>query len=81
MIQGQRVVASLADCLGPVGMVDIFRNTEDAAQAIDDAIALKDQLQLRLIWCQLGVTPYAAAERAESAGLSVVINRCPAMEW
>jgi predicted CoA-binding protein len=80
-IHGQKVYATLADVPAPVDMVDIFRNTEDAAKAIDEAIALKDRLQVKTIWCQLGVTPHEAAKRAEAAGLQVVMDRCPAIEY
>lgn len=80
-IHGQTVVASLADCTAPIDMVDIFRNTDDAAKVIDEAIALKDKLHIKTIWCQLGVTPVDAAKRAEAAGLTVVMDRCPAIEW
>lgn len=80
-IHGQTVVASLADIHEPVDMVDIFRNTEDAAKTIDEALALKDVLQLKAIWCQLGVVPFEAAQRAENAGLTVVLDKCPAIEW
>lgn len=80
-IHGQTVVASLADCTAPIDMVDIFRNTEDAVKVIDEAIALKNKLQLKTIWCQLGVSPVEAAKRAEAAGLTVVMDRCPAIEW
>lgn len=80
-IHGQKVYAALADCPPPIDMVDIFRNTDDAADVIDEAIALKAVLQIRTIWTQLGVTPVAAAERAAKAGLQVVMNHCPAIEW
>jgi len=80
-IHGQTVVASLADIHEPVDMVDIFRNTEDAAKTIDEALALKDVLQLKTLWCQLGVVPFEAAQRAENAGLTVVLDKCPAIEW
>ncbi len=80
-ILGQPVYAALADCPAPIDMVDIFRNTEDAAAVIDEAIALKETLQIKTIWCQLGVTPHAAAARAQQAGLTVIIDRCPAIEW
>lgn len=80
-IQGQRVYASLADCPAPIDMVDIFRNTADAATVIDEAIACKDRLHIKTIWCQLGVTPHEAAARAQAAGLQVVMDRCPAIDW
>lgn len=78
---GQTVYASLAEVPAPVDMVDIFRNTEDAAAVVDEAIALKDTLQIKTIWCQLGVTPREAGTRAEAAGLTFVMNRCPAIDW
>lgn len=78
---GQPVYASLAECPAPVDMVDIFRNTEDAAMVIDEAIALRHTLQIKTIWCQLGVMPMEAAERARAAGLQVVLDKCPAIEW
>ena len=78
---GQKVYASLADVPPLVDMVDIFRNTEDAAKVVDEAIALKDQLQIKTVWCQLGVTPREAGERAKAAGLNFVMDQCPAIEW
>lgn len=80
-ILGQKVYATLADCPAPVDMVDIFRNTDDAAVAVDEAIALKDRLQIKTIWCQLGVTPVEAGRRATAAGLHFVMDYCPAIEW
>lgn len=80
-IQGQPVYVSLAECPGPIDMVDIFRNTDDAATVIDEAIALRHTLNIKTIWCQLGVMPVKAAKRAENAGLRVVMDRCPAIEW
>ncbi len=80
-LQGQKVYAALADLPAPVDMVDIFRNTEAAAEIIDQAIAMKEKLAIKTIWCQLGVTPREAAARAEQAGLTVVLDKCPAIEW
>ena len=77
----QQVYASLAEVPAPVDMVDIFRNTEDAAKVVDEAIALQDALQIKTIWCQLGVTPRAAGARAEAAGIAFVMDKCPAIEW
>ncbi len=78
---GQPVYASLAECPAPVDMVDIFRNTADAALVVDEAIALKDKLHIKTVWCQLGVTPIEAGERAKSAGLNFIMDQCPAMAW
>lgn len=80
-IHGRKVYASLAECPAPIDMVDIFRNTDDAAAVIDDAIALKEKLQIKTVWCQLGVTPHDAAARAENVGITAVMDKCPAIEW
>jgi len=74
---GETVVARLADIAGPVDMVDIFRRASEVGPVVDDALALPG---LRVIWMQLGVTDEAAAARARAAGVTVVMDRCPAIE-
>jgi len=76
-ILGEEVVADLSDLPCTVDMVDVFLNSEAAAEVVDQAITL----EIPAVWLQIGVLPIAAAERAEAAGLSVVMNRCPAIEW
>ncbi len=78
-ILGLPVYAHLADAPGPIEMVDIFRNSEAAGAVVDEALAL-DPLP-RAIWTQLGVRNDAAAARAEAKGVSVVMNRCPKIEY
>jgi hypothetical protein len=78
---GAPVVASIDDLVAPVDMVDIFRNSEAALSITHDAIRLKDTLGLKVLWMQLGVFNPAAAARAEAAGLKVVMNRCPKIEY
>jgi uncharacterized protein len=75
-INGAPVAASLADIDPPAELVDIFRNSEAASDAVDDAIAHG----ARAVWMQLGVINPAAAARAEAAGLVVVMDRCPKIE-
>lgn len=78
-ILGELCHTSLAEVPVPIDMVDIFRNSEAAAGLVDEALAL-DPLP-KVIWMQLGVRHDAAAARAEAAGLSVVMNRCPKIEY
>ncbi len=80
-ILGQTVVASLADIEGPVDIVDVFRNSEAALGIVRECIGLKDRLGLKVVWMQLSVRNDQAAEEAEAAGLKVVMNRCPKIEY
>lgn len=80
-ILGQKVYAGLGDIPGPVDVVDIFRNSEAALEIVRDAIALKDKLGIKAVWMQLGVRNDEAAALAEAAGLTVVMNRCPKIEY
>ncbi len=76
IIHGEKCFAALTEINEPVDMVDIFRRSEFAGAAVDEAIVIG----ARIVWMQLGVHDAAAAARADAAGLSVVMNRCPAIE-
>ncbi len=78
-IHDQLVYAHLADIPEPIDMVDVFRNSFAVPSLIDEVLALK--VLPRVIWMQLGVQHEEAARRAEAAGISVVMNRCPAIEY
>jgi predicted CoA-binding protein len=65
----------------PVDIVDIFRSSAAALEVARQAIALKDKLQIKVVWMQLGVVNEQAAAEAEAAGLKVVMNRCPKIEY
>ena len=80
-ILGQKVFARLGDLDQPVDVVDIFRNSEAALEIVHDAIGLKDKLGIKVIWMQLGVRNDEAAALAETAGLKVIMNRCPKIEY
>jgi predicted CoA-binding protein len=76
LILGERCHASLAEIGEPIDMVDIFRRSEFAGAAVDDAI----RVGAKIVWMQLAVVDEAAAARAAAKGLKVVMDRCPAIE-
>ena len=78
-ILGQQVYARLADIPEPVDMVDIFRASEHVLPVVQEALALKPKPQV--IWMQLSIRNDEAAALAEQAGLKVVMNRCPKIEY
>ena len=76
---GRPFVASLSDIGRPVDMIDIFRNSSHIMPVVEEALTL-DPLP-KVIWMQLGARDDAAAEKAEAAGIKVVMNRCPKIEY
>ncbi|MBN9047235.1 MAG: CoA-binding protein [Rhizobiales bacterium] len=78
-INGQRVVARLADIAEPVDMVDVFREPYSLPGIVDEVLAMNPRPPV--LWTQLGVVNEDAARRAREAGLQVVMDRCPAIEY
>jgi len=75
-LHGRAAVGTLARA-APLDMVDVFRRAAAAGAVVDEAI----RLGARTVWMQLGVIDHAAAARARAAGLAVVMDRCPVIEW
>ncbi len=81
LVLGRTVYATLADVPAPVDVVDIFRLPKDALGVVREAIALKDALGISVVWMQLGIVNAQAADEAEVAGLTSVMDRCPKIEF
>ena len=80
-VLGEPVYASLKEVPGTIDMVDIFRTSEEAGDIADAAIAVAKEKEVKVLWMQLGVRDDEAAARAEAAGLTVIMNRCPKIEY
>ena len=76
-VLGEQGYATLADVPFPVDVVDVFRRSEAAGEFADQAVAIA----AKGIWFQLGVVDEAAFERATAAGVPMVMDTCPAIEW
>ncbi|MEW2358561.1 CoA-binding protein [Spirillospora sp. NPDC029432] len=76
-VLGEQGYASLGDVPGEIDVVGVYRRAEHAGAVVDEAIAAG----AKAVWLPLDVIDEAAARRAQEAGLDVVMNRCPAVEW
>jgi uncharacterized protein len=76
-VLGERAYASLADVPFPIDVVDVFRRSEAAGEFADQAVAVG----ARAVWFQLGVVDEAAFARTSAAGVPMVMDTCPAIEW
>ncbi|NQU56771.1 MAG: CoA-binding protein [Rhodospirillales bacterium] len=80
-ILGETVYASLSDIPDNFDMVDIFRNAAAAGPIMDEAIALTEAKGISVVWMQLGIVNEDAAQKGAAAGLSVIMDRCPKIEY
>jgi len=78
-VAGVKAYAKLADVSEPIDMVDVFRRSDAVPEVLDEVLALSPRP--RVFWMQLGVKNEEAALRAEAAGMTVVMNRCPKIEY
>lgn len=78
-IGGRKVYARLADIPVAIDMVDVFRRSDALPQIVDEVLAMDPRP--KVLWTQLGVVNPAATDRAEAAGMKVVVDRCPAIEY
>ncbi len=81
VLRGETVHARLSDVPGPIDMVDVFRPSEEALAIAEDAVANRAEKEIKVLWMQISVRDDRAAALAEAAGLVVVMDRCPKIEY
>jgi predicted CoA-binding protein len=79
LVAGVQAYARLADVPEPIDMVDVFRRADAVPGVLDEVLALSPLP--KIFWMQLGVRNDEAAARAEAAGMTVIMNRCPKIEY
>ena len=77
VVHGEQGYATLADIPFPVDVVDVFRRSDAAGDFADQAVAIG----AGGVWFQLGVVDHEAYERTRAAGVPMVMDACPAIEW
>ena len=80
-ILGETAYGAVSDVPAPIDMVDVFRASKDVAPLADEVIEIAKDKGIRVVWMQLGVRDDDAARRLEAAGLTVVMDRCPKIEY
>src|SRR5207248_9679126 len=74
---GEKVYAALRDIPEPIDMVDVFRPAAETPKIVEEAIAIGAPL----VWMQLGIRNDEAAALGEAAGIEIIMNRCPKIEF
>ena len=80
-ILNQLTYKQLSDIPGNIDMVDVFRSSDFVKPIIKEIIAIRSKKKINVIWLQLGVWDLSAAELAENSGLTVIMDRCPKIEY
>ena len=76
-INGETILATISDIPVPIDMVNVFRRPEVAGEAVSEPVTIN----AKTVWLQLDVIDHAAAKRAEQAGLIVITDGCPVIEY
>lgn len=77
VVLGEQGYATLADVPFPIDVVDVFRRSDQAGRFADEAVAVG----AKAVWLQLGVIDHGALARTRAAGVPMVMDTCPAIEW